>query len=319
MTDNKSFPYLPAEILESLVAVLEIFRQGNTIAPLVTHFGFHQIINNAIRHVVAFHPEFIDYELAIDQFFQAAPTPSTEHGAIPEEYYQVAKFPEFVQLQRTIVSLTANGASNPYFRTHAGIGRDTVVVKGRPCINFSSYNYLGLSGHPHVTQAARQAIDWYGTSVSARRLVSGQRELHTELEHRLANFLAVQNTYLSTFQTLGGLGLLLGTIGLGTVMLRNVIERRAELALLRAVGFRPSAIRRLVLFENAFLLACGLVVGTASALLAMLPHLLSTGADVPWLSGAGLLLGIFAAGLLSASAATIEAVRTPIVATLRGE
>ncbi len=136
---------------------------------------------------------------------------------------------------------------------------------------------------------------------------------------RLANFLAVQNTYLSTFQTLGGLGLLLGTIGLGTVMLRNVIERRAELALLRAVGFRPSAIRRLVLFENAFLLACGLFVGTASALLAMLPHLLSTGADVPWLSGAGLLVGIFAIGLLAATGATAEAVRTPIVATLRGE
>jgi ABC-type antimicrobial peptide transport system permease subunit len=137
--------------------------------------------------------------------------------------------------------------------------------------------------------------------------------------NRLANFLAVQNTYLSTFQTLGGLGLLLGTFGLGTVMLRNVIERRAELALLRAVGFKPSAIRRLVLFENAFLLACGLFVGTTSALLAMLPHLLSTGADVPWLSGAGLLAGIFGVGLLAASAATAEAVRTPIVATLRGE
>ncbi len=137
--------------------------------------------------------------------------------------------------------------------------------------------------------------------------------------HRLANFLAVQNTYLSTFQTLGGLGLLLGTFGLGTVMLRNVIERRAELALLRAVGFQPSAIRRLVLFENAFLLACGLIVGTCSALLAMLPHLLSTGADVPWLSGAGLLVGIFGVGLLAATAATAEAVRTPIVATLRGE
>lgn len=136
---------------------------------------------------------------------------------------------------------------------------------------------------------------------------------------RLANFLAVQNTYLSTFQTLGGLGLLLGTFGLGTVMLRNVIERRAELALLRAVGFRPSAIRRLVLFENAFLLACGLAVGTASALLAMLPHLLSTGADVPWFSGAGLLAGIFGVGLLAATGATAEAVRTPIVASLRGE
>lgn len=136
---------------------------------------------------------------------------------------------------------------------------------------------------------------------------------------RLANFLAVQNTYLSTFQTLGGLGLLLGTIGLGTVMLRNVIERRSELALLRAVGFRPASVRRLVLFENAVLLTFGLVAGTASALLAMLPHLLSTGADIPWLSGAVMLMAIFAVGLLSAFTATAEAVRTPIVASLRGD
>ena len=58
---------------------------------------------------------------------------------------------------------------------------------------------------------------------------------------RLANFLAVQNTYLSTFQTLGGLGLLLGTLGLATVMVRNVLERRGELALLSALGFRRRA------------------------------------------------------------------------------
>lgn len=136
---------------------------------------------------------------------------------------------------------------------------------------------------------------------------------------RLANFLAVQNTYLSTFQTLGGLGLLLGTIGLGTVMLRNVIERRSELALLRAVGFRPASIRWLVLLENAMLLALGLAAGTGSALLAMLPHLLSTGADAPWGSGFGLLVGIFAMGLLSAFASMTEAVRAPIVASLRGD
>ena len=136
---------------------------------------------------------------------------------------------------------------------------------------------------------------------------------------RLANFLAVQNTYLSTFQTLGGLGLLLGTIGLGTVMLRNVIERRSELALLRAVGFRPASIRWLVLLENAMLLACGLAAGTGSALLAMLPHLLSTGADAPWGSGFGLLVGIFAMGLLSALVSMTEAVRAPIVASLRGD
>jgi hypothetical protein len=136
---------------------------------------------------------------------------------------------------------------------------------------------------------------------------------------RLADFLAVQNTYLSTFQTLGGLGLLLGTFGLATVMLRNVLERRAELALLRAVGFSNRHLTWLVLWENAFLLVWGLAAGTASALLAMLPHLLSIGADVPW-SSVGTILGvIFAVGMLAAFLAVGQAVRTPVLATLRAE
>ncbi|MGH7129201.1 MAG: ABC transporter permease, partial [Planctomycetaceae bacterium] len=105
-----------------------------------------------------------------------------------------------------------------------------------------------------------------------------------QVSDRLAEFLAVQNTYLSTFQALGGLGLLLGTLGLATVMLRNVLERRAELALLRAVGFATGSVSALVLWENALLLLWGLVAGTVSALLAMLPHLTSTGADPRWLA-----------------------------------
>lgn len=136
---------------------------------------------------------------------------------------------------------------------------------------------------------------------------------------RLAGFLAVQNTYLSTFQALGGLGLLLGTIGLAIVMLRNVLERRAELALLRAVGFRSASLAWLVLSENALLLAWGLACGSAAALLAMLPHLLSTGADVPWKSLVLLVVGVFVVGMTAALAAVRSALRTPVLATLRGE
>lgn len=136
---------------------------------------------------------------------------------------------------------------------------------------------------------------------------------------RLADFLAVQNTYLSTFQTLGGLGLLLGTLGLATVMLRNVLERRGELALLRAVGFRNTHLSWLVMWENLFLLAWGLVAGTVSALLAMTPHLLSTGADVPWASGVMLLFAILLVGMLAAFFAVSEALRVPVLATLRSE
>ncbi len=136
---------------------------------------------------------------------------------------------------------------------------------------------------------------------------------------RLADFLAVQNTYLSTFQTLGGLGLLLGTLGLATVMLRNVLERRGELALLRAVGFRAGHVAWLVLCENAFVMLWGLGAGALAALLAMTPHLMSTGADVPWVGLQVLLLGVFAVGMLAALFAVREAVRTPILATLRSE
>lgn len=136
---------------------------------------------------------------------------------------------------------------------------------------------------------------------------------------RLAKFLMVQNTYLTTFQTLGGLGLLLGTLGLATVMLRNVLERKSEVALLRAVGFRQSAVGGLVLWENAFLMVWGLVAGAGSAIIAMWPHVMTTGADVPWLSVGAMLSLVFVIGMLSVLAAVAEAIKTPIVATLRSE
>jgi ABC-type antimicrobial peptide transport system permease subunit len=136
---------------------------------------------------------------------------------------------------------------------------------------------------------------------------------------RLANFLAVQNTYLSTFQSLGGLGLLLGTLGLGTVMVRNVLERRKELALLNALGLRPSGLAWLVLVETAVLLLCGLATGTIAALVAMLPHLASTGADVPWGSLALILAIVFFVGMVAALLASIEAARTRILEALRSE
>ena len=134
---------------------------------------------------------------------------------------------------------------------------------------------------------------------------------------RLAGFLVVQNTYLSTFQTLGGLGLLLGVAGLAVVMIRNVLERRGELALLQAVGFAESSIARLVLSENSFLLLFGLAVGSLAGLLAAAPHLLSGAADPPWLSLAAMLAGIAAAGLPAGAGAAAVSLRAPLLEGLR--
>jgi len=136
---------------------------------------------------------------------------------------------------------------------------------------------------------------------------------------RLAGFMVVQNTYLSTFQSLGGLGLLLGTLGLAAVQLRNVIERRRQLALLRAIGFRRASLAALVMCENALLLLLGLAIGMLSALVAVLPHLLFGGAVIPWASLAATLSLVLVVGLSAGLAAVRAAVAAPLLRTLAAE
>jgi hypothetical protein len=134
---------------------------------------------------------------------------------------------------------------------------------------------------------------------------------------RLAAYEVVQNTYLSTFQVLGGLGLLLGTVGLAVVLVRNVLERRAELAALRAFGFARRDLGRLVLGENAFLLLSGVGLGCAAALVAVSPGLV--GRQVPWGSLAATLVLVFAFGMLASVAAVAGALRTPLLPALKSE
>jgi hypothetical protein len=136
-------------------------------------------------------------------------------------------------------------------------------------------------------------------------------------EDRLAAFQAVEDTYLSTFQTLGGLGLLLGTLGMGVILLRNVLERRSELAALRALGFRRSHLRGLVLMENAFLLLVGLAVGTAAGGAAAAPRLIAAGQDLPWLSLLLTLAAVFAIGMLASTVASRAVTHLPLLASLQ--
>jgi putative ABC transport system permease protein len=136
---------------------------------------------------------------------------------------------------------------------------------------------------------------------------------------RLASYHRVENTYLSTFQTLGGLGLVLGTFGLGAVLLRNVLERRRELALLRAVGYRANHLTTMVFAESVLLLVAGLLGGTLAALLAIAPALAARGGTAPVVSTLVLLAVVFAAGLASSLVATRAAARMPLLAALRSE
>lgn len=111
---------------------------------------------------------------------------------IPESFYQFQKYSEYIQitLQKKIFS-QAN-IEIPYFRPLNGIATHSTYIAGKECINFASYNYLNLSGHPYVNQAAIAAIHAYGTSVAASRIVSGEIPLHLQLEKSIADLLGTE-------------------------------------------------------------------------------------------------------------------------------
>ncbi|HKB38152.1 MAG TPA: ABC transporter permease, partial [Gemmataceae bacterium] len=141
----------------------------------------------------------------------------------------------------------------------------------------------------------------------------------TPTVERLEAYLAVENMYLSTFQALGGMGLLLGTLGLAVVLLRSVWERRGELALLRALGYRRGTLGWLVLTENSFLLLLGLGLGTLAALCSVSPHVLTGGGSVAWLNLLGMLGLALAVGLAASAAATAATARAALIPALRRE
>jgi ABC-type antimicrobial peptide transport system permease subunit len=172
------------------------------------------------------------------------------------------------------------------------------------------YQFFLVGAPAGREQAVRDALE---------RGLAGEGVAVQSTEARVAAALAVENTYLATFQALGGLGLLLGAMGLAVVLLRSVWERRGELALLRALGYRRQALGWLVLSENGFLLLLGLAVGSVTALLAVAPHLVAGGGGVPWLRLAGLLGLVLVVGLGSAALAVASTVRAPLLPALRRE
>ncbi|MBZ5604263.1 MAG: ABC transporter permease [Acidobacteriia bacterium] len=168
------------------------------------------------------------------------------------------------------------------------------------------FRYFLIDGPPTLEAQLEDGLSDYGFDV-------------TSTPDRLAAYHRVENTYLATFQALGGLGLLLGTLGLGAVLLRNVMERRKELALLRAVGYRPEHLRTLVIAENAFLLIFGTAIGAICAFIAIAPAFLERGGHLPNPSLALLLIAVPIAGMIASLAAVRSVARAPLLETLRAE
>ena len=122
---------------------------------------------------------------------------------IPEQHYRFHLHPGYQQIRIMNDGAARLGIGNPFFKLHEGTAGSTTNIGGKMYVNYASYNYLGLSGHPAVINAAKDAIDRYGTSVSASRLVSGERPIHRQLEQALARAYGVDDaiTFVSGHAT----------------------------------------------------------------------------------------------------------------------
>lgn len=113
---------------------------------------------------------------------------------IPTEYYQFDQSPEYLQLKQQQQQLSELGLGNPFFRAQEGIANDRATINGQELINFATYNYVGMCGDPLVSQVVKAAIDQFGTSAGASRLLSGEKTIHRELEQEIAEFLGVEDS-----------------------------------------------------------------------------------------------------------------------------
>src|SRR5262249_9760047 len=142
------------------------------------------------------------------------------------------------ELRQKLDLAQAMGMANPYFNLHEGITADTSVIAGREMLNFSSYNYLGLSGDPAVSQAVKDAVDRYGTSVSARRVASGEKPLHRELEGAIARFLGTEDAIVMVGGHATNVGVIGHLFGPGDLILHDSLAHDSIMGGARLSGAR---------------------------------------------------------------------------------
>lgn len=209
----------PNEILQEIETIQEI------AVAITTHIGTHPI-----QHVAT----------AAETAAKIRKFHSSEE--LPPSFYKVEEMPEYLRFERTRNLILATGARNPFFSVHDGVIADTTRIDGRELISFASYNYLGLSGHPAVSESAKQAIDRFGTSVSASRLVSGEKTIHKELEAEIADFFGVEDVITfpgghATNETVLGHLVSAGDLVLHDALAHNSLIQGAELSGARRRAF----------------------------------------------------------------------------------
>jgi len=157
----------------------------------------------------------------------------------------VSQWTEYRALRTRLDALRERGIRSPFFHVHDGITGSEAEIGGRTLINFANYNYVGLSGDPDVTQAAQEAVERYGTSVSASRVVSGERPVHRELEREIARFLGTEDVIVYIGGVTANVSTISHLLGLEDVILCDQLVHNSAMQ-----GAEFSGARRLVFPHN---------------------------------------------------------------------
>ena len=205
---------------------------------------------------------------------------------------------EYLNERGDTIHLLLVGGLNPSIFQGNILISDSCFMANFPSVGGSEYMLVQVpSDHsPQVSELLKNRLVDYGVEI-------------TSAPKRLAAFYSVTNTYLTIFMILGGLGVMLGTVGLGIVLMRNMQDRKHELAILKALGFTQRHIFRLVVRENLLLLVVGTSIGVFSALVGILPSFVSPAFQIPGYFLLLLVLGVFLNGagwILLASRLTIK-------------
>lgn len=205
------------------------------------------------------------------------------------------------------------GQRTIYFRTVGLLANS--VLQGKLMISEENFRFLfpELSGHSFFMIRSGDVIGQQEVIETLEQGWSVEGLDITSSAQTLAGLLGVQNTYISAFQSLGALGLLLGTFGLIAVQLRSVFERRHELALMQAVGFSKSRLAQMLTLETAFLLGGGVVTGCLAAAVALLPYIKENGTQVNVVQPLAMLAIVLLAGFIAALTAVRAAMKRTVL------
>ncbi|MDP1848690.1 MAG: aminotransferase class I/II-fold pyridoxal phosphate-dependent enzyme [Solirubrobacteraceae bacterium] len=151
----------------------------------------------------------------------------TQPAAAVAEESRIEDFPEVREIADRLRGAAALGLENPYFLVNDGVTRDTSVIDGNETVNFSSYNYLGLSGHPVVTAAVQDAVARYGSSVSSSRLLSGEKPVHQELEAELAALLGSDDAIVLTAGHATNVSVIGHIVGPGDLLIHDALAHNS--------------------------------------------------------------------------------------------